>query len=209
MSGQPAPNTPTTASNNTGNLISARASVSQAREVRVSEVPVDNGKQRCIGRGILIGLAAGLAGAWAMNQFWAIEAKFNPPQPSSDGGEESRQKNNPTVKVAEAIMHAMMGRDLKQNEKSRAGAIVHYAFGAAMGGAYGGLAELTPAATLDFGAAFGSTLWLVADELTVPTLGLSASARDYPLSAHISGLGAHLVYGITTESVRRALRAAL
>ena len=50
-------------------------------------------------------------------------------------------------------------------------------------------------------------LWLVADELAVPALGLAKGPRNYPLSAHGSALGSHLVYGAAAELVRSGLRA--
>jgi hypothetical protein len=43
----------------------------------------------------------------------------------------------------------------------------------------------------------------------VPALGLSKSSEEYPLSIHAYALTSHLVYGLTTEVVRRAVRKAL
>ncbi len=40
----------------------------------------------------------------------------------------------------------------------------------------------------------------------VPTLKLSKPPDEVPLSKHIEGLGAHLVYGATTEGLRRVLQ---
>ena len=50
-------------------------------------------------------------------------------------------------------------------------------------------------------------VWAGADELAMPLLGLSR--RDYPLEAHLQAFTAHLVYGVTTEAVRRLFRRAL
>jgi hypothetical protein len=51
---------------------------------------------------------------------------------------------------------------------------------------------------------------LVADEMVTPALGFSAPDRDYPLSTHLRGLVAHLVFGLgvaaVTETGWRLLR---
>jgi len=40
-------------------------------------------------------------------------------------------------------------------------------------------------------------------------MSLSKPARDYPLSTHAYAIASHLVYGVTTEMVRREVRRAL
>jgi len=154
-----------------------------------------------------------LVAAWAMNQFWAaqstIEEQLHPSErKQSEQQTEQRASDNPTVKVAEAITRPILGRELAQSEKKTAGSVVHYAFGALMGGFYGLLSEMMPAARAAFGTAYGTAVWLGADEGMVPALKLSPPPQESSLSQHLGGLGAHLVYGATTEAVRRALRAA-
>jgi uncharacterized membrane protein YagU involved in acid resistance len=63
--------------------------------------------------------------------------------------------------------------------------------------------------TIGDGAAFGTTLWLLADELAVPAAGLSKSAREIPVTTHLYSLASHMVYGWITETVRQAVRRAL
>jgi uncharacterized membrane protein YagU involved in acid resistance len=50
---------------------------------------------------------------------------------------------------------------------------------------------------------------LLADEVTLPALGYSKSPMEFPLSTHVYALVSHLVYGWTTEIVRRAVRKVL
>ncbi len=71
------------------------------------------------------------------------------------------------------------------------------------------MAELTPFVTIGAGLPFGAAVWLAADEAAVPALGLSESPTEVPLSTHAYALVSHFVYGVTTEVVRRAIRAAL
>jgi len=59
------------------------------------------------------------------------------------------------------------------------------------------------------GLFLGAALFGIADEVAVPALGLSGKPSEFPLSSHLYGLASHLVYGVTTEITRRAMRAAL
>jgi uncharacterized membrane protein YagU involved in acid resistance len=108
------------------------------------------------------------------------------------------------MKTADRIVRNVLKRELSKEEKKKAGPIVHYAFGASMGALYSIAAKAYPKVTRGFGTAFGATLFAVADELAVPALGLSKRPKEYPLSSHASALAAHLIFGVTTEGVRRA-----
>jgi uncharacterized membrane protein YagU involved in acid resistance len=55
------------------------------------------------------------------------------------------------------------------------------------------------------GAAFGSTVWLAADEIAMPLLGLSQSMTRRLLEMHLQSFAAHLVFGTATELARRSL----
>ena len=69
--------------------------------------------------------------------------------------------------------------------------------------------ELAPGVTTGMGLPFGAAFWLVADETAVPLLGLSKPPTEYSVSTHAYAFVSHLVYGLTAERVRRALRKAL
>jgi uncharacterized membrane protein YagU involved in acid resistance len=56
---------------------------------------------------------------------------------------------------------------------------------------------------------FGAAVWLIADEGIVPAAGLSKSPAEYPLSIHAYAFTSHLVFGLTAELVRRAMRSVL
>jgi uncharacterized membrane protein YagU involved in acid resistance len=98
---------------------------------------------------------------------------------------------------------------LKESEKEAAGALVHYALGTATGGLYGAVVEFAPEVTTAAGLPFGAAFWLIADETAVPLLGLSKGPTEYPLSTHVYALTSHLVFGLTTEVTRRAVRSLL
>ncbi len=75
-----------------------------------------------------------------------------------------------------------------------------------MGAAYGAAVEKPPVNKF-MGLPFGAAMWLGADEIGVPGLGLSRPSTEYPVSLHLNALAGHFVYGVTTELVRRGVRA--
>ena len=80
---------------------------------------------------------------------------------------------------------------------------MHWSFGAgSVPAAYGAVAEYFPSATAKQGVAFGMAVETLAHEGTLPALGLltGSSPRDS------AGLTSHVVYGVTTETVRHFLR---
>lgn len=174
-------------------------------------------------KGVVAGLAGGLVASWTMNQFQAVWAKLEGASPKPHGaqsmqpsegstGNQAQDMNEPddaTVKAAEAISEDIFGHELQEEEKRPAGAAVHYLFGIASGGLYGALAEISPQVTTGAGLPFGAVFWLLADEVSVPLLGLSKGPTEYPLSTHVYSFASHLVYGVTTEFSRRALRQVL
>lgn len=164
-------------------------------------------------------MIGGLFASWVMSEFQAgmARAASKLKQQRADGGwsvelarreaEQSSESSEPaTVKVAVAIAENVFHQELPDDYKQRAGDLVHYVFGVATGGLYGLAAELSPAVETASGALFGAALWLVSDETMVPLLGFSKGPREYPVSAHVSALAAHLVYAIATETTRRFLR---
>ena len=117
-------------------------------------------KQRSPLRGILAGMAGGLAAAWVMNVFMAGPGQTLQQAVQSD--EENREqqahsgepKEDATMKAADAIAHTATGEHLSRADKEEGGPIVHYAFGALTGGLYGGLAEYSSTVTSGFGTSF-------------------------------------------------------
>ena len=167
-------------------------------------------------KGLLAGAAAGLIAAWVMNQFQSAWSKASEKLRFNEHNEasQSERKQNPaeqedaTMKAAGKLAHAVLGRDLSKDEKKKAGPLVHYAFGTFSGAIYGLLGEYLPVARIGFGMAFGAALFLIADELTVPALGLSGKATEAPLSSHLYAFSSHLAYGASAEAVRRGIEKA-
>jgi len=183
-----------------------------------------NGKQDAdVLKGLIVGLASGFVASWTMNQFQAAwtriaegadkshGAQSMQPSEGSNGEQENdtAEQDDATVETAKVISRNVFGHELQESEKEPAGAAVHYAFGTVTGGLYGALAEVSPQVTMGAGVPFGAAFWLIADEVTVPLLGLSKGPTEYPVSTHAYALASHLVYGVTAELSRRALRQVL
>jgi putative membrane protein len=168
-------------------------------------------------KGLAAGAIGGAVASFAMNQFQAAASKlFENPEQHPDKKERARQaqgwkehkqegggeEENATVKAAVAVL----GPELSDHQKQAAGSAMHYAFGIVSGAAYGAAVEEWPAARVGQGTVFGAALWLTADEIAVPAFRLSKPPAEYPVRVHAMALSSHLVYGVVTELVRRALR---
>lgn len=168
-------------------------------------------RRRSPWKGIAAGLAGGLAGSWAMVLFqngWSAASrkiKNNGREHESEKGGE-QDSDDATMKTADKVYSSVFGRSLSEEEKKKAGPVVHYVFGTAMGGMYGVAAEYDRRVTYGAGVPFGAALFATADELAVPALGLSKEPTEYPLSQHAYALASHAVYGATAEAVRRVTR---
>lgn len=176
-----------------------------------------------IWKGMVAGLAGGLVAAWTMNQFQAAWTRIAEGSEKSHGAQsmqpsegskgdqrlDVQEQDDATVETAKVISRNVFGHELQESEKEPAGAVVHYAFGTVSGGLYGALAEVSPQVTAAAGLPFGAVFWLMADEISMPLLGLSKGPTAYPVSTHVYSLASHLVYGVTAELSRRALRQVL
>jgi len=179
-------------------------------------------------KGLAAGVVGGLVAAAVMNQFQALWSGLAEREERSHGAQSLQQgspkvgvgrelkaegkdaeEDDATERLANAISVGVSGRELTEREKKVAGTALHYAMGASSGALYGAVAELLPAVKVGAGVPFGAAVWLVADEGILPALGLSKSADEYPPSIHAYALASHVVFGLTTELVRGAVRYAL
>lgn len=170
-------------------------------------------REKHLARGIAAGMAAGFAASWMMNAFMSNpgqklqQAVQTPEENEREAIESEAPKEDATMKTADAVVSTITGgKHLAWNERQQAGSVVHYAFGSLMGALYGGSAEYWPIVRSGFGAIFGAVLFVGADLIAVPVLKFGPSPAELPAKAEVSPLAAHLVYGITTELFRCAIR---
>ena len=165
-------------------------------------------------RGVLAGVAGGLVASWVMNQWSAgpgaaISKQLETPEEQKQLSQMS-DGEDATMKTADKLATtAQGGQHLTHEQREQGGPIVHYSYGALVGGLYGGLAEYLPIVRSGFGTTYGSALFVGGDLIAVPALGLSKPLSAYPASSYAAPFTAHLVYGATTELVRRLVRWAL
>ena len=179
-------------------------------------------------KGLAAGIVGGLVASWTMNQFQALWSKLTEGEERSHGAQSLQQgspqqgigrklqaegKDEPEDDAAERLANAISVRlsdqELTKREKDVAGTALHYVMGMTSGALYGAVAEAMPEVTVGAGLPFGAAVWVIADEGIVPAVGLSKSAAEYPLSIHAYAFSSHLIFGLTTELVRRAVRSAM
>jgi hypothetical protein len=161
--------------------------------------------------GALAGAAGGVIGTLAMNyaqRLWTLAVDGRPPLSAADehdarDWQERSEHQNSNELAAQALANATVHRPLTSRELSIVARVIHFSFGAMVGAVHGVYAHRHPRRPRT-GMALGATLWLTADEIAMPLIGLSRSTLQRPLEMHLQSLVAHLVYGVATENVRRA-----
>lgn len=165
-------------------------------------------------RGVLAGVAGGLVASWLMNVWGegpgaALSKELETPEEQKHLSEMS-DGEDATMKTADLLTStATGGRHLTHEQRETGGPVVHYAFGALMGGVYGGLAEYLPIVRSGFGTTYATALFIGGDLMAVPALHLSKPLKEYPAASYAGSFTSHLVYGATTELVRRLIRVVL
>jgi len=179
-------------------------------------------------KGLAAGIVGGVVASVVMNQFQKLCGKLITGEEKSHGAQSLQQglpghgagrmlqergvdetDDDAAERLASTISVGVFDHELTTSDKDTAGTTLHYAYGIGMGALYGAAAELLPAVTIGAGLPYGAGIWLVADEGVVPALGLSKAPTEYALSIHAYALTSHLVYGLTTEMVRGAVRKAI
>ena len=167
-------------------------------------------RKRSTWKGIVAGVAGGLAGAYTMGLFAGLctkaSEKMNEPKRHKELQRAAADAHESTAKAADRVLRPVLGRRLRYSERETAKPIVHYAFGSAVGGLYGVAAEYAPVAKSLAGAPFGAAVFLGAHSMALPALNLTKKNREYPVALHATEFGSHLVYGVTAEGVRRLVR---
>ncbi|HVF46165.1 MAG TPA: DUF1440 domain-containing protein [Pyrinomonadaceae bacterium] len=179
-------------------------------------------------KGLAAGIVAGFVASAVMNQFQKVLGEIIIGEERSHGAQSLQTgaprrgagrmleergvedpKDDSAERLAQTISVGVFDHELSESEKDKAGTAFHYAYGVSMGAAYGLAAEVMPEATIGEGMPYGALIWVGADEIVVPMLGLSKSAGEYSLPVLASAFAAHLVYGLTLETTRRVVRNAL
>lgn len=166
---------------------------------------------------VMAGVVGGLLGALAMNLFARaangagngreaggatpggdrIGRGMQPPQARGSADEDA------AVQVGTAAYQAVTGREPTRTEKHWLGTAAHYGLSAALGAAYAAMADRAPAIRACYGTLYGTAVWVLADEIAVPALGLSRGPRELPASVHLYSLCGHWIFGAAVEGTLR------
>ncbi len=118
-----------------------------------------------------------------------------------------RREDEPATQAAgRAVYESVEGEAPDEETRQRLGQAAHWAMGLGMGALYGAARGGADGFDPVGGLGFGAGIWLVADEVAVPVLGLGSGPTAVPMRTHLEGLAAHLVYGATTAVTAHALR---
>jgi len=157
----------------------------------MSEPQVTDVKQtQSLAKGLLAGFIAGLAATAAKS---LAERIFHPspkqePEPHESASQHSMSKT-----------HAALA-------KARQSEAFHWGLSAATGATYGAIAEFYPEATSRHGASFGLALQALTHEGALPALDLAAETEIHADRQQGSQITSYLIYGVTTELVRKLVR---
>ena len=163
-------------------------------------------------KGLVAGVVGAVVASWTMDrfQYWWLSFAGRDERGLQQAPSKKGNREEPaTVKTASAISEGLFGHSLTAREKEIAGPVVHYAVGTTAGAVYGLAAEYEPDVTTLAGIPFGAAFWMVVDEGALSLLGLAKGPTAYPISTHAYALASHLVFGLTAEVVRSAVRRAL
>jgi putative membrane protein len=158
---------------------------------------MDRSEEKTVARSLAKGLLAGLIGGLVATAAKTFAEKIYPPR--------THGEPEPPAVLAGKIA----GHELAGTQKAVAVETIHWGFGALAGAAYGALAEYYPQATAKDGAGFGMALTSLTHGTALPALGLSAEPEDQTTRERTSEMATHVVYGMVTETVRRAVRTIL
>ncbi len=162
----------------------------------------EDGRMGKLLRGAFAGMVAGATASFAMDLFQTALMPL-----SSSGDDESQEPA--TQKAANGVAKALTGSALSSTDKPLAGQAMHYALGIGLGVAYGIAAELYPGVTAGVGTAFGLGTATLLDEALVPLVGLGRLPWKAGPTSNLDSYASHLVFGSTTELVRRQVAGTL
>jgi len=106
--------------------------------------------------------------------------------------------------VAAKKTAALAGKQLSQDQASKAGMAIHYALALGWVPVYMVARRRFGMTPFGAGAASGLSMAVLVDEIGNPLLGFTPPPQKYPLVSHLRGLVGHLVYGLAVAAIVEA-----
>jgi hypothetical protein len=173
--------------------------------------------QRSPGLAAIVGLAGGLAGGLAMNLYSrAVVATAGGEAPDAAPGADrvgrgmqppqsrGRADDDAAVRTGAAAVRVITGHEPDRQTRLAAGVAAHYAFAATAGAIYGCLASRVGIVSAARGALYGAAVWVIADEMVTPALGLARPRRIQSRTLQAYSLIGHILYGAVLEAIVNA-----
>jgi len=156
---------------------------------------------------LLVDIAVGLlAGLVATKVTDLVQGPLRQATPEGAKRREARVSPGPSSsQVAARRIAQRLGRPAADRRLRPLARAVHHGLGMAWGPIYCLLRRHGGMRPLGAGLVAGAAMSLVVDEGLVPTLGLSAPNRAYPVATHVRGFLAHLVWGAAAALAAEAV----
>ena len=160
--------------------------------------------KRSAWKGALAGAVGGALGT--LVQKTSLEGTRRAEDHWADGHKYTKQQLLDTFEQAHvATAEAIVG-EVPPRQHERTAMQVESAFGIACSALYGAAVEYVPSVTAGFGSLYGAVLFTGASEIVLPAIRFVPSPADRTPVQHLGGLAGNVVYGLTTEAVRRLMR---
>jgi uncharacterized membrane protein YagU involved in acid resistance len=149
------------------------------------------------------GIVAGAVATWVMGK--ATAYLYEHESKTARQAEDEARGGKTAYGVAAEKGASVVGADLSEKARKKAGMAIHWGLGVGAGALYGALRGRLPGAELGNGLAFGTAFWLLVDEGANTALGLTPGPTAFPWQTHARGLAGHLVFGVAADATLRAL----
>ena len=146
----------------------------------------------------LAGMLAGAVATWLMGK--VTTALYERESKEARQREDAARGGKTAYGVAAEKVARLAHTQLSDKQRSRYGKEIHWALGIAAGGIYGVMRPRMSAVSLGHGLLFGTTFFLLMDEIVTPALGLTPGPTAFPWQTHARGLAGHLVFGTVVDT---------
>ncbi len=150
-----------------------------------------------------VGMIGGYVGTKVMEP---VSMKLYELESEEDRKREDEVRPGPPFVIAARKTTEAFGIELSEEQiQALATYGFHYGLGMGWGPTYAFLRTWTDLDPVSAGLLSGALMSLIVDEGMTPLLGFSAPNRDYPLSTHLRGFAAHLVFGLGVAGTAEAI----
>lgn len=130
-------------------------------------------------------------------------------EPESDRNQEDAVRPGAPYRIAAQKTLDALGVHLEGEALERAALVFHYGLAIGWASTYSLVRRTTSMNPITAGLACGAAMSLLVDEWMTPALGFSAPNNRYPMSTHLRGFAAHIVFGLAIAAVTEMARAVL